>query len=171
MRLSLPSLLFGLAIFPAFLVGCGKEIGDPCRTSIDCSINGDRTCDISQPGGYCTVEGCDERSCPNESTCVRFFPTRFLEKACNVRLEDISVDAPDNDCRPEEVCLAADGAPAGSTAGVCAPRSTERRFCAKTCKSDGDCRGGYVCRAYFALGAYPFTEQMRDRKFCAPELK
>ena len=39
---------------------CGKEIGDSCSTNVDCAQDGTRDCDLSQPGGYCTVNGCDE---------------------------------------------------------------------------------------------------------------
>ena len=34
-------------------------MGDSCQTSTDCDPNGNRVCDLSQPGGYCTILGCD----------------------------------------------------------------------------------------------------------------
>ena len=37
------------------LASCGKKIGDSCQTASDCDPSGTRICDISQPGGYCTI--------------------------------------------------------------------------------------------------------------------
>jgi hypothetical protein len=66
-------------------VACGRKIGDDCKTQLDCNEEDDsRTCDISQPGGYCTIEGCDETSCPKEAVCVRFYPAEeFLTDHCD----------------------------------------------------------------------------------------
>ncbi|HVV53620.1 MAG TPA: hypothetical protein VHO06_28450 [Polyangia bacterium] len=172
-----------LALTSALAVAsCGKQIGDDCQTAADCDPNGGRICDISQPGGYCTILGCDETTCPSEAACIRYFPVQYLTKPCNPYCEDrtslptpagdggMSVDAgmsldaggfpacpgafpvdaaggpdpqaicpngPTNDCTADEICL---------DVGLCAPRSTEVRYCAKTCSSNGDCRSGYDCR-------------------------
>jgi hypothetical protein len=61
-------LLFVLA----FALGCSPEIGDECTTSTDCSQSADRLCDITQPGGYCTIFNCEPGDCPEESSCVIF---------------------------------------------------------------------------------------------------
>ena len=37
------------------LLGCNPEIGDSCSASLDCSDAGDRVCDGTLPGGYCTI--------------------------------------------------------------------------------------------------------------------
>jgi hypothetical protein len=59
--------------FVLFVAGCAPEIGDACETSTDCSQSGERQCDVSQPGGYCTsLFDCDKDSCPEEATCVLF---------------------------------------------------------------------------------------------------
>lgn len=56
-----------------WLAGCQPDIGDSCSTNVECSATGDRTCDTSQPGGYCTIFGCDPKTCPtDESICVSF---------------------------------------------------------------------------------------------------
>jgi hypothetical protein len=120
--------------------------------------------------------GCDETTCPSEAACIRTFPVQFLSKPCNPFCEDRQCqspadggrgsdaglggalppcepicpqdptttslnetcpDGPTNDCTADEICL---------EEGVCAPLSTELRFCLKVCGSNGDCRGGYVCR-------------------------
>lgn len=139
-----------------WLSACGNKIGDECRSSIDCSIDGDRSCDIAQPGGYCTVQGCDSRSCPDESACVRFFPSKFLTRPCAPTTEDNGTDA----CSPDEVCL---------ESGLCAPRSTERRYCALKCGNDGDCRSGYECRLVGEHGSSPLEPRDLGRvRFCAP---
>jgi hypothetical protein len=63
---------------------CAPVIGDGCSTSTDCSVNGDRFCDVAQPGGYCTVIGCDPDTCPDDALCVewRFEPSRSAETWC-----------------------------------------------------------------------------------------
>ncbi len=55
------------------LASCTPEIGDKCVISTDCSIRGERLCDTSQPGGYCTQLNCRANACPeDEGTCVLF---------------------------------------------------------------------------------------------------
>ena len=63
--------------------GCQKHIGDSCAGSTDCSVTGERQCDLAQPGGYCTVFSCDPDTCP-EGACVewRFIPSRTAETWC-----------------------------------------------------------------------------------------
>jgi hypothetical protein len=169
--------------------GCARSIGDQCQINTDCSANNDRTCDMSQPGGYCTIEGCDQTSCPDSSACVRFFPEQFLTRPCNPACEDTDPPAtstpsspenrcPDrapacpvhdpstnsggrtNDCSADEICL---------PVGLCAPRSNERRLCVKTCGSNDDCRGGYTCRSAGTLGSLPLVaDPCTTFSFCAP---
>jgi hypothetical protein len=117
------------------LLGCGKEIGDSCQTNIDCDQNSTRDCDLSQPGGYCTVYGCDEKSCPGGSVCVRFFSYLFSTTTCQS----------DADCAAEALCLPDSPAP------LCVPRLSEQ-YCVKTCGSNGDCRGGYQCQTAGQIG-------------------
>jgi hypothetical protein len=63
--------LLGLAASGA-LLGCTPSIGDKCVLSTDCSLAGDRLCDTSQPGGYCTIFGCTPNSCPDYAACIMF---------------------------------------------------------------------------------------------------
>lgn len=139
------------------LGACGKKIGDDCKDSVDCNDEDNtRTCDLSQPGGYCTIDGCDEGSCPGESVCVRFFPAmEFLNKSCD----------PDaaTACEPHEVCIRyADG-------GRCAPRSTESRKCVLKCDGDDDCRDEYVCRTTGEGNAVALTRTAGARaRYCSP---
>jgi hypothetical protein len=135
------------------LAACGKKIGDECKTQFDCNEEDDtRSCDISQPGGYCTIDGCDERSCPSEAVCVRFFPRLYLTKPC------------DAGCGPDEICVPDEGAVA-----KCAPRSSELRRCVLRCSGGGDCRSGYECRTAGTLGSIALTDDPGSRvKFCAP---
>jgi hypothetical protein len=119
----------------------------------DCQTDDDtRSCDISQPGGYCTIDGCDERSCPSEAACIRFFPWPFLTETCD--------PAAPSACAPDEICL---------DMGRCAPRSSERRYCALRCDDNGDCRDGYECRQAGQLGSMALTTKPGAAvKFCAP---
>jgi hypothetical protein len=135
--MKLSSLLAPLLLLCAsFGFGCGKEIGDACIISSDCSPNGDRVCIDSATGGYCTVQGCDYSTCPDEAVCVRFFTGGFANKPCDPATEDDG--AADHDqCSLDELC---------SIAGTCVPRSSEIRFCMRKCGSDGDCRDNYECR-------------------------
>lgn len=75
--------------------GCAPQIGDSCDTSSNCSINGDRVCDIAQPGGYCTIFSCQADNCPDDAVCVRFNPqpARRAIVACMRRCGG------DGDCR------------------------------------------------------------------------
>jgi hypothetical protein len=66
-------LAFGFVLAAsASALGCQPQIGDECETSVDCSQGGERLCDITQPGGYCTVFNCEPGDCPDESVCIAF---------------------------------------------------------------------------------------------------
>jgi hypothetical protein len=174
---------------------CGSQIGDSCQTATDCDPNGTRICDLSQPGGYCTVLGCDETTCPSEAACIRTYPAQFLSTSCNPFCEDrqcqsaadggagmdgrlppcepicpqdsqlASTDeacpnGPTNDCTADELCL---------DEGLCAPRSTEMRYCLKVCGSNSDCRSGYICRPTGSAGNEALsTSPCAQTAFCAP---
>ncbi len=116
---------------------CGSEIGDSCLISADCSTEGDRICDLSQPDGYCTVVGCDYDTCPEGSVCVRFFVGEFTNETCDAATEDEPSSAGTDDCSLDELC---------TLRGQCVPRSAEARYCMATCGSSGDCRDAYECR-------------------------
>lgn len=139
------------------LAGCGKEIGDECIISTDCDPNGQRFCDTSQvPGGYCTIQGCDYNTCPEDSACIRFFTGGFSNRPCDTQSE----------CSLDELC---------SLEHLCVPRSSESRYCMATCADNGDCRDGYECRdleLMRAHGGEPVLSpgsnvEESDVKFCA----
>jgi len=175
-------LTLGLGVL-ATLAACGRSIGDACLISTDCSATGDRSCDLSQPGGYCTVEGCDDHSCPSDSVCVRFFPIDFLTEACQrptSSAADTSADggttselvcgSADNICVPCKPGVDGDVCADGPDPGLCAPRSTEHRLCVKTCGGNGDCRGGYECRQGKTHGSIPLLSNPgANASFCVPQ--
>jgi hypothetical protein len=70
-RPRLVALLAALAL-GASLAGCTPSIGDACSFATECSARGDRICDTTQPGGYCTVANCGRGTCPEGSVCVLF---------------------------------------------------------------------------------------------------
>lgn len=74
----LTSALFVVALLAA---GCSPKIGDECSTALDCSALGDRLCDITQPGGYCTQFGCQADGCPEEAACIVFHSE--IDPACS----------------------------------------------------------------------------------------
>lgn len=98
--------------------GCKPQIGDKCTVSTDCSQTGDRLCDISQPGGYCTVFNCEPKgsnaaaACPKEASCIAYASDPSSVPGCESAL--------------------------GATPYT-------RTFCMKTCDNGHDCRDGYVC--------------------------
>jgi hypothetical protein len=118
------SLLFSLALLVP-LVGCGNEIGDACETALDCSSQGSRLCDRTQPHGYCTLRGCEQGTCPEESVCVKFRPEqeRLAVTYCMYGCEE------DDDCRNDEgyQCMSASELGGRSEARILGDQS--QRFC------------------------------------------
>ncbi|MEC7518217.1 MAG: hypothetical protein VYE22_00055 [Myxococcota bacterium] len=122
-----------LVVFAVISVGCAPQIGDGCNNSFDCSINGDRQCDLSQPSGVCTIFGCEADTCPDDAVCVRFRPdpSRLTFTAC---MKPCEVDEA---CRVSEdfICLGADEVLATETMGgdpiaeVVDEERGDRRFC------------------------------------------
>jgi hypothetical protein len=100
------------------LVACRPQIGDECETSVDCSSTQERLCDISQPGGYCTIFNCEPDTCPDESACIEYAAqpsvlpecrdphatTRYQRSFCLQKCEE------DGDCRDRYVCTRIDAA-------------------------------------------------------------
>ena len=66
------SAFFVLGLSALLAVACQPKIGDSCTTSTNCSATGDRLCDITEPGGYCTIFNCEPGSCPEEAACINF---------------------------------------------------------------------------------------------------
>jgi len=153
-------LLIGL-LAPA----CGKKVGDSCATNIDCAQDGTRICDLSQPDGYCTVDGCDDSSCPSDSICVRFFDQKFPTGTCS------SPPGTIGECQADELCVVCGPSASEPEQPCCVPAASERRYCAATCGNNGDCRDGYVCRTSDTLGSIallPDPNASATAKFCAP---
>lgn len=87
--------LLAIALASSLAIGCAPRIGDGCQTSTNCSINGDRLCDTSQPGGSCITFDCQPDRCADDAVCVRFNPSppRLAVVACMRGCSD------DGDCR------------------------------------------------------------------------
>jgi hypothetical protein len=83
--------------------GCAPEIGDDCGSALDCSAQGSRLCDRTQPGGYCTIQGCERGTCPDEAVCVKFRPSqeRLAVTYCMLKCDERS------DCRSGYACTSA----------------------------------------------------------------
>src|SRR4051794_9900702 len=83
--------------------GCAPEIGDDCGSALDCSAQGSRLCDRTQPHGYCTIQGCERGTCPGEAVCVKFRPNqaRLAVTYCMYKCSD------GGDCRDGYACTAA----------------------------------------------------------------
>jgi hypothetical protein len=122
---------FGLLAL--FAVACSPEIGDDCATALDCSASGTRLCDMTQRGGYCTLEGCEENTCPEEAVCVQFgrrFEGQSIERLartfCMLKCDSRS------DCRTDDgySCFSAKTFGARDEAQILG-KSTQK-FCAQT---------------------------------------
>ncbi len=150
-------VLISVVLAAGLLMGCGNEIGDSCSISRDCSTKGERICDQASPNGYCTILGCDFDTCPDEAECIRFFTSSTTNLSCTT---DIA-------CAPDELC---------TLGGFCVPRSSEVRYCMKTCGGSGDCRDDYECRDDVLMkqhGGEPVAEPGKPlgdklQAFCAP---
>lgn len=177
------SFCLALALFGLGASGCAKTIGDACKANVECSPLGDRFCDLASPGGYCTVEGCDNTSCPDSSSCVRFFSLRRADATCTAGLTPDPACLDSSCCKPGmpgccrlgERCLCDDD---NCAKAYCASESTERRWCMKPCDDNSDCRDGYVCQTTGAAGALAVATRNEDQsvslpvlKFCAPPRK
>lgn len=116
--------------------GCGRNIGDECAANVDCATDGRRQCIDATHGknGYCTIEGCDATNCPEDSTCVRFYPVEFATRSCDPAEE---AKGGKSGCWSSEHC---------TSDALCVPRANERRLCMRTCSSGQDCRQGLECR-------------------------
>ena len=95
-------------------LGCQPQIGDDCIRDRDCSQLGDRICDTTQPGGYCTQFNCNPTNCPqDESVCVAFGNRPSSVPGCDntgrpspyVRNFCMKTCSKDDDCRDGYVCL------------------------------------------------------------------
>lgn len=83
-RLHACTLIVLVGSLASLALGCNPKIGDDCSTSTDCSTNGDRLCDTTQPGGYCTMFNCEPDTCPEEAQCIAFDST--LSPVCPDRV-------------------------------------------------------------------------------------
>lgn len=114
-----------LALAAFALVGCTPAIGDQCTLSTDCSVQGTRICDTTQPNGYCTIIPCTGNSCPDHAACVEIgasvpgcpyddyaapsrVGTAMCLKSCNS----------DSDCRQNDGYTCATPAGPGSSAVI-----------------------------------------------------
>jgi hypothetical protein len=94
---------------------CAPKIGDKCTASTDCSAQGDRLCDPTQPDGYCTIFNCEPNRCPDEAVCVAFVEPSCSSPAVSMRFQRtfcMFVCESNNDCRAGYQCLDTTGDPA-----------------------------------------------------------
>ncbi|MEO8184415.1 MAG: hypothetical protein ABI895_36870 [Deltaproteobacteria bacterium] len=104
----------GWALLAAWVLwSCQPEIGDSCANASDCSQQGERTCDTTLPGGYCTKFGCSADSCPSEAACIGYQTLVSIAPECaslqvRPRLQRTACMlscAKDGDCRSGYVCV------------------------------------------------------------------
>jgi hypothetical protein len=108
-----PARVLFLAVLSALSVACGHKIGDECKTSVDCSQGGERLCDITQPGGYCTVFNCEPGTCPEEAACIAYGASLSIAPACRDPNQLSRIErafcmlncSSNSDCRSGYVCV------------------------------------------------------------------
>jgi hypothetical protein len=127
-----------LWLFPLLLAtsACGQNIGDACESALDCSSQGSRLCDQTQPNGYCTIRGCEKGTCPDNSVCVKFRPAqeRLAVTYCMYECDE------DSDCRNDEgyQCARASDFGANSSGEAEILGNASQRFCAAKPKTPVD---------------------------------
>jgi hypothetical protein len=125
--------VFALA---AASLGCAPGIGDECETSVDCSQGGERLCDITQPGGYCTIFNCEPGDCPDDSVCIAFGAQPSAVAACDqsdglsrfARSFCMATCSSGGDCRSGYDCIDV-GAPGNPWAAVVVDRGESGKVC------------------------------------------
>jgi hypothetical protein len=120
------------------MTACGRGIGDACESSLRCSASGSRVCDMTQPGGYCTIASCQAGNCPSDSACVTFWQStqttgadrnRLSERYCMRKCEDNS------DCRDDEGYACVLGSEFGASGEATVEGNPDQRFCAVRVKA------------------------------------
>ena len=121
------NLLFSLAL-ALTAIGCADEIGDKCQSALDCSQQGSRLCDRTQPKGYCTIRGCERSTCPEEAVCVKFRPQqeRLAVTYCMLQCQDSS------DCRDDEGYHCTYANQLGSGLDAVVLDGANKKFCSAT---------------------------------------
>lgn len=127
----------------ALALGCTPKIGDECSVSTNCSATGDRLCDTTQPGGYCTLFNCEPGTCPADSVCINFGTTLAAGPGCTPsqgnspyqRSFCMANCSGTSDCRPGYECLDLSGSEASKTSfptlgAVLADSSGNGKVCA-----------------------------------------
>lgn len=158
-----PASALALLLLLGLAGGCTRQIGDACKTNLDCNVTiPNAFCDVASQDGYCTIEGCDSTSCPDGSTCIRFFTLERGNPRCDAS----------HPCRSGERCLCDDEA---CTSAYCASETSERRWCMHRCEVDAHCRTGYTCHASNQGGAVSVVRRDENgtpvapiENFCAP---
>jgi hypothetical protein len=120
------------ALVVTLLAACSPAIGDSCSTALDCSASGTRLCDMTQRNGYCTLDGCEENTCPSEAVCVQF-GRRFEGQSVDRLARTYCMYKCDtgSDCRTDDAyaCFSARSFGAGNEAQILG--NAGQKFCAQ----------------------------------------
>jgi hypothetical protein len=133
-----------LVLLSLVAFGCTPKIGDSCTVSTNCSASGDRLCDITEPGGYCTIFNCEPDSCPDNSVCINFGAELSSVDQCQSsqgnspyqRSFCMAACSTNGDCRGGYTCQdlsgtpKADGSPGNTLGAVLADNGGNGKVCA-----------------------------------------
>jgi len=133
-------LLVSLVFATSLASACAPAVGDSCNTAFDCSVNGDRQCDLARPNGACTVFSCEADTCPDDGVCVRWRPdpSRLTFTACMRRCENDSNCRQDEGYRcmgAEEITITPEG---GAVVAEVVDEERSGRFCVPTDPAAGE---------------------------------
>jgi hypothetical protein len=142
-----------LVLLSLVAFGCTPKIGDSCTVSTNCSASGDRLCDITEPGGYCTIFNCEPDGCPDDSVCINFGTELSPVDQCSTaqgnspyqRSFCMARCASNSDCRGGYECQSLSGSP-------------PNRWNAVLADSDGDGKVCYVTPSSAAPTLVPYED-------------
>ena len=98
-------------------VGCGNVVGDPCIADSQCGAG--RQCDTRSFEGYCTIEGCEDNTCPANQMCIEFK---------NAQTYCMATCVEQNECRDGYECLFIEDDTLNESIGYCRQKQCLKLF-------------------------------------------
>src|SRR5262249_21358700 len=126
------------------------------------SPNADRICLDAERDGYCTIQGCDVSTCPQEAVCVRFFTGSFSNHVCDPTRSSSVGKPPGAMCTDKAEC-------AGNVCKVLSsPPGTTDMACA-ACTQDAQCSNNQALDGHFCNLATGNCDECSIDEICAVE--
>ncbi len=176
----------GAALLSITATACLNGVGSECAGDEECGLASIcLTEDEGFPGGYCTIEDCDQVGCDLNSECfvldINGDDRVVCLEFCTIDLQCDRLDYECFDVDGENVCLPSEGAsggqaPSGSIGSGCDIDSecdedlclTNFRggYCSSECSSNSDCPSGSHCEDFGCLQNCSNNDQCRSGYEC-----